>query len=416
MDSERTGDNAKRMKTDFDVLIIGGGAAGLTAAVAIARQEPDIKIAVLEREERVGKKLLRTGNGRCNLTNRDVSIGHYHGGNRDFAAYALDRFPVGTVVRFFGSVGVVTEFADGGRAYPLSHQASSVLDALRFECGRLRVETICSAEAERITPADGGFTVFTPTRKYTARRVIAAVGSGAGIPNPPRDLFGPLGIKTCPQLPAIVPVRTETTWVRQLKGIKFDGRVTALSRGRAVGSADGEILFTETGLSGPPVLELGRLFSHGEADGVSLDLAPAFAPDEVKKMIEERAALKIGGTLENFFTGMLNKRLGQVVVKYCGFGLSDGSGIDGAAVGKLAAAVKDFRIKALGTAPLSQAQAAAGGALTDGFSPFTLESAMHPGFYAVGEALDVDGDCGGYNLHWAWASAMLAAESVCASL
>lgn len=404
------------MKRSFDILILGGGAAGLVAAIAAKRQGGDISVAVLEKEDRVGKKLLRTGNGRCNITNKNVCEDRYHGTDPEFTEAAFDRFPVQTVVRFFESIGVVTEFWEDGRAYPLSYQASSVLDALRFACDELGVEIFCSQEVRTIKPQKGGFNVLAEN-EFFAKRLIVAAGSSAGLKNQIKNPLAQLGHTVLPSLPAIVTLKTDPFFVRQLKGIKFEGEISALAGETAVQTAAGEILFTEDGLSGPPSLDLSRLISHKKADRVSLNILPKLSFERLCEMLKSRRAVLGNRTLENFFTGMVNKRLGQIVMKYCGFSLADrADSLSDEQLELLAYALKDFRIKAIGTGPLSQAQAAAGGALTAEFSPLTLESKKHPGLYAAGEVLDIDGDCGGFNLQWAWSSGLLSAESACRSL
>jgi len=225
-----------------------------------------------------------------------------------------------------------------------------------------------------------------------------------------------MGYKSVDIKPAIVAIKTDPFFVRQLKGIKFDGEISAVKDSVRLATSAGEILFAEDGVSGPPALNIARLISHKKADQVSLDIFPAFSFKELVKLLQSRRVLLGSRNMDEFFTGMVNKRLGQIIVKYSGLSLSDRvADLSDDKLEVLAWALKDFRIKATGTQPLAAAQVAAGGIATSEFSPFTMESKRHKGLYAVGEVLDIDGDCGGFNLQWAWSSGLLAAESACAS-
>lgn len=403
------------MDKSYDIAVIGGGAAGLAAAIAAKRQRGDLSVAVIEREDRVGKKLLRTGNGRCNITNKYVCEDRYHGADPEFVEAAFDRFPVATTERFFASIGVMMEYVADGRAYPTSHQASSVVDALRFAANDLAVDTVCDFEVQSIRPKGEGFVIEGKERLF-AKRVIVAVGSSAGLRRAATPLLEKMGYKSVDIKPAIVAIKTDPFFVRQLKGIKFDGEISAVKDSVRLATSAGEILFAEDGVSGPPALNIARLISHKKADQVSLDIFPAFSFEELVKLLKSRRVLLGSRNMDEFFTGMVNKRLGQIIVKYSGLSLSDrAADLSDDKLVVLAWALKDFRIKATGTQPLAAAQVAAGGIATSEFSPFTMESRRHKGLYAVGEVLDIDGDCGGFNLQWAWSSGLLAAESACAS-
>lgn len=399
----------------FDIVVIGGGASGLVCALAAKRQRQDLSIAVIEREERIGKKLLRTGNGRCNITNKFISEDRYHGADTEFIEAAFDRFPVPTVTRFFESVGVMIDFWEDGRAYPTSYQASSVLDALRFAAEELGVEFICENEIRKITPKNSVF-VLNGAEDITAKRVVAAYGSSAGLRRENMPLLENIGYEKVDIKPAIVAIKTDPFYVRQLKGIKFEGEISAMRDSVKLKTSAGEVLFAEDGVSGPPALDIARLISHKRADHVSLDIFPNISFDDLVKQLKSRRTLLAKREMENFFVGMVNKRLGQIIVKYSGIDLhSLVADLSDDKLEVLAWALKDFRIKAVGTQNLANAQVAAGGIATHQFDCRTMESKIHKGLYAVGELLDIDGDCGGFNLQWAWSSGLLAAESVCNS-
>lgn len=414
-----------------DAAVIGGGAAGLAAAVFLARGAKKagrpLSIVLLEKGGRVGRKLLATGNGTCNLSNMGASPARYHGADPAFVRPALEAFPPAAALRFFSSLGVECRVRPDGRAYPLPAQASAVLDNLRLECGALGVEERCGAAVRDIRPEKGGFVLTLPDGQLRARRVLAAAG-GAASPSlgGSADGYGlltALGHRLAPVFPSIVQVKTDTAFVRALKGIRIDGRVAFLWEGKRLAEEEGEILFTEYGLSGPAVMQISRAVSAWEQAGrrgrmeAALDLLPMMKEDALPGLLRKRRSLA-GRALEEYLTGLVNKRLGQTVLRAAVLtplsrradSLTEGE------LRRLAVFLKDWRIPVLGTQGLGGAQVTAGGIAVQDFDPHTLESRKVKGLYAAGELLDVDGDCGGFNLQWAWSSAALAAKSLLASL
>ena len=352
-------------------------------------------------KKRVGRKLLATGNGTCNITNRDLAPRHYHGGDPHFSKPALAAFTDRDTVAFFASIGVDCVAEPDGRMYPRSRQAGSVLDCLRMaaqEAGAV-LHTDCPVTA--IRPQKHGFVLDTPQGAVTAHYVLVAAGGAAspslGGGNDGYALLTALGHTRTPLFPTIVQLRTDTTFVKAVKGIRVDAGVTLTGGGKTARSA-GEVLFTEYGLSGPAVMAISRL-----AD---------LPPDKVAALVQQRrrfAAREAGDLL----TGLLHKRVGQTLLRAAGISLSTPVGAltdDDAA--RVAALMKRWTLPVTGTQGLSAAQATAGGIDTRGFDPATLQSRLVPGLYAAGEVLDVDGDCGGYNLQWAWSSATAAARHI----
>lgn len=407
---------------DFDIIIIGGGASGLTAAVTAKRAGGEgLRVAVLERLDRVGKKLLTTGNGRCNLTNRYLELSRFHGEDSAFAASAFRQFPLANTLDFFAELGVVVKF-ERDKAYPYSLQASSVVDALRFEAAELGVSLLCGQTVTAIERLDRGFLVKAGG-SFTARKVILAAGGSAapklGTDGSGFELLKTLGHTIVPPKPAIVQVKTETGYVRQLKGVKVDAVASVRVDGKIIRTENGEVLFCEYGLSGPPILQLSRLVSVYEGDypmEIVLNFMPEYSFEAVAAMCWRRVKRHPNRTLDEFFTGMLQKRLGQILVKSCGFSLSGAAGsLTPKDCNALAAAVNGFSLVTTGTTGFENAQVTAGGALTLEFHPDTLESYKVPGIYAAGEVLDIDGDCGGFNLQWAWSSGFAAGMAAAAA-
>lgn len=413
------------MSKKSKVLIIGGGAAGLMAS--IAAQLNGAQAVILERMNRVGKKILATGNGRCNLTNVCLDIKNYHSSNIKFVHGILSRFSVEQTLDFFNQMGIEYKVEDKGKVYPLSEQASSVLDLLRYEIQRLGIQEICEAEVVKIKKDrqknNNAFTLFLKDgRTITGDRVILATG-GKSSPNLGSNGSGyqlviPFGHKLIEPFPALVQLNLEAWFLKRLKGVKFNGKAAILDKDKFLRTEEGEILFTDYGISGPPILQLSRkygelLHKKNTRPLISLDLYPDFSKEELKTKILSRFYYHPEKTIEFAFVGMINKRLIPVVLKEAG--LNDLNiickDIKDKEVDNLINLFKDWRIPVKGTQSWMHSQVTAGGISLEDIHPATMESKLLPGLYFAGEVVDVDGDCGGFNLQWAWSSGYIAGES-----
>ena len=396
-----------------DVIVIGGGASGMMAALTAA--ENGRSVVLLERQSRVGRKLLATGNGRCNLTNYHVSPDHYHGEDSSFCAHALRAFDTGTTLQYFASLGLLTVSEDSGRVYPMSNMAGSVLDVLRYALERPGIRVCTGQAVTAVKRIAEGFTVRTETEVFAARKVILAAGGAAGskvggVMDGYR-LAKMLGHHRTVLYPSLVQLKTDPTYPRALKGIKAECGIAILRGDERVAENRGEVLFTEYGVSGPAIFEISR-YAIGEDVTLSLDLWPEQSETDTAAWLRRRQALALRNrefTCGQAFTGALHSRLSQMAGKYAG--LSPSLPLADApeeALAALAHTCKHFELPVTGTCGFDQAQVTAGGLRTGEFDPRTMESRLTPGFYACGEVLDVDGDCGGFNLQWAWASGRLA--------
>ena len=396
------------------VVILGAGASGMVAALTAAESK-NRRVLLLERQQRVGRKLLATGNGRCNLTNTGASPARYHGAEADFVRPALAAFPPEAALEFFRELGLVTVTEPGGRVYPLSDSANSVVDVLRFALDAAGVElrAACPARAVR-REKSGGFSVVTDTETLRADRLIVACGGAAGLKlggvGDGYELLAMLGHKRTALYPSLAPILTEPEYPRALKGVRADCRLRLDGGGETLAETAGELQFTETGVSGPAAFELSRAASVG-GKGLTLtaDFFRDWPADAVPALLRARRSRFPALNASEALTGMLHNRLGRMLVKYAGLdanaplsSLSDGD------LRRLAQSCRDFRLAVRGVAGFDAAQVTAGGVRTSGFNPETLESWYVPGLFACGEVLDVDGDCGGFNLQWAWASGRLA--------
>ena len=396
------------MKT---VVVIGGGASGMAAALTAAEKKENTVI-LLERQSRVGRKLLATGNGRCNLTNTGAAMKNYHGENASFVQKALDAFSPAEAISWFRELGLVTVEQYGGRVFPLSDSAGSVLDVLRFALDAAGVDVRAGEPATRLLSRGGRLSVVTEKASYRADAVIVACGGKAGGKlggvSDGYELLTSLGHHCTPLYPALVPIKTDTDYPRSLKGVRAEAALKLFRGDELLKETRGELQFTEKGVSGPAAFDLSREAAVKGGELV-LDLLPCLSEEETISMLRRRQ--KLSPELQNgsVFAGLLNSRLGMVVVRASGVRPSDNiGGLSGRDLAVLAQTAKAFRLRVMGTDSFDNAQVTAGGIRTEEFNPDTLESRLVPGVFACGEVLDLDGDCGGYNLQWAWASGRLA--------
>ena len=396
------------MKT---VAIIGGGAAGLMAAYAASRSGED-RVILYERQARVGRKLLATGNGRCNLTNLNATVSNYHGQNPNFVRPALEALNVHDTLELFHSMGLLTAEGEGGRMYPLSDSANSVLDVLRFAIDAAGVETKAGAPVTAVTRTKKGFTVETEAGKDYADKVIVACGGCAGSKlggvTDGYTLLQSLGHSRTSLYPALTQITSDSPYPRSLKGVRAQAAIRLERKGKTVAENRGEVQFTEKGISGIAVFELSREVSTGGACEVILDFLPDHSVRDIFGLLQQRTEALPMLSTEDLFTGLLHNKLGRTVCRAAGVSAEHIGDLSGKELNKCAAMAKSFPIHAVGTGGFDTAQVTVGGIKTSEFDPHTMESRLVRGLYACGEVLDIDGDCGGYNLQWAWSSGAMA--------
>lgn len=404
------------MNHNYNALIIGGGASGLMCAVTAKQNNPKLKIAVIEKNDRVGKKLLATGNGRCNLTNCSIDSSKYIGSFGKQSEHVLKRYDTAQLLYRFGKLGLLT-FADSeGRCYPLSRQASSVLDVLRFACERFGADIFCGENINSIKNSGGRFEVVTRENRFSAPKLVIACGSKAapklGGTASAADYLKNLGHQIIPFSPALCPLKTDSYLIKSLKGIRAAANVSLIRSNRQIKSEHGEVQFTDGALSGICIFNLSLYAQKG--DTITLDLLPDISEEELYKLLLRYQKLFAQRGVEDLFTGILQKRLALAILKASG--ICDFSA-DCRSIGKeqlrcAANTVKAFSFSVTDRGGFEQAQCAAGGVRGSEIDETTMQSKVRKKLYICGEAIDICGECGGYNLHFAFASGILAGEQL----
>lgn len=394
--------------------IIGGGASGMAAALAAAENREN-SIVLFERQARLGRKLQATGNGRCNLTNLHAAQGGYHGDDEQFSRFAISQFPPEAALNWFRGMGLFTVAEASGRVYPYSDQANSVVDVLRFALEQPNIVIKTGAEVEKIKKTAKGFHIDAGGESLDCDRLIIACGGLAGT----KLGGGMAGYKFlrgfghhCTKLrPTLVQLKSSWGGGASLKGVRANCKAEIFCNGSFHSGSTGELQFTEYGLSGPVIFEISRDVCREKGEWVCrLD----FLPEIEEAVLQEELVRRRGTNLpaSELLTGILHNRLGRVLTQSAGIsGQKPISELSNRELTEVSRLVKAFDVPLTEPMGMDSAQVTAGGIVTDEFDRTTMESCLVPGLYACGEVLDVDGDCGGYNLQWAWSSGRLAGQN-----
>lgn len=387
----------------------------MLCAILAKSRNSELKIAIAEAQDRVGKKLLATGNGRCNLTNLYTDSSMYYGSFANDAEYLLSICPPSTVVNLFEELGLLTYAEDDGRVYPVSKQANSVLDILRSTVSRLGIELICKCKITEIKVDNNLFYLSSPDSAFISDKVVIATGSkstpSTGADDSILSVLKNMGHNIVKPVPALCPVSVKSEYLKSLKGIRATGKARILKDNKCLREEYGEIQFTDNALSGICIFNLSRIANTEENTEISLSLLPDRSFSEIFTLLKNKIVLL--GTeakAEDLLIGYFCKMLGLALIKSANISPSALlHTVTEAQLKKLVSVINDWRFTVIKHTDFSRSQVTAGGVSGEEINKTTMESKIIKNLYFIGEAIDCDGDCGGMNLQFAFSSAYCAA-------
>lgn len=393
----------------YDVIIIGGGASGLVAAIEASKQYKNV--AVIEKEERLGRKILATGNGKCNLSNINAKVSDYHGSFSYAVKNLFAQFPSEYLIDYFERMGLYT-FADSmGRVYPRCKQASAVLDILRNQVEMAEITKITNSKVKDVAVGET-FTVTTDSGNYRCEKLIIACG-GKSSPNLGSDgsmykIIENLGHTVTRLKPALCPISVKSDIIKSIKGVRADGKLTAISKGKQIKSSYGEIQFTENSISGICAFDL----SYIDFDTIHVSLMPDFTKQQIAEILRQRREIFSLNSIADFFLGMFNNKLSTAILKTAKMGSFNRkcNDISEKEINQLAKVINEFDFSVIKNSDYSKSQVTAGGVNGREINDKTFESLFIPNLYFCGEVIDIDAICGGYNLRFAFSSGIKAGQ------
>ena len=394
------------------VCVIGGGASGLLAAISAKMNQAEVFI--LEKNIKLGRKILATGNGRCNFTNVDATENNYN--HPYFVKPIFDQFGPDKTLDFFENLGIVPKIEDEGKTYPLSEQAASIVDVLTYEIDRLGINVFYEANVIDINRTDNLFYISTESKTFVADKVIISTG-GKALPKSGSDgngyhLAQMFNHKITDVFPALVKLELDYPYLKQMDGVKVKATAELVYKDQVVHSEFGDVLFTKYGISGPTILQISRkaneLLYKGEKAYIKVKLIEHLDYNDLIQRFKKLNSKPI----EMAMIGLIPKKLIHPVLKEAGVkhfqDLTDN--LNGKVLSKIITLLFDWRFLIIGSKGYDEAQVTAGGISIDDIDPMTLESKIIKGLFFTGEVLDIDGLCGGYNLQWAWSSGFIAGK------
>lgn len=411
------------MRDKIKTAVIGAGASGMLAAVTAAKFGAEV--TVFEKNERVGKKILATGNGKCNLGNLTFSAEQYYCGDKEKLRKMFRVFSVWDSMMFFENIGLMIKNKNG-YLYPYAEQASAVLDVLRMELKRMKINVVTGVEITNALYRDENktFKLYDAHgNQYEFQKMIIACGSPASLKNGEGmsgyEFAEHFGHEVIPIVPGLVQLRSDDHFIKALSGVRCQAGIKLLVDEKETAHENGELQFTEYGVSGIPIFQISRIAAYELKKGKKVDLLIDFFPDQDGKAFAYMNRLRYEAlsdkALEDYLTGTLNKKINMVMIKQAG--LKPGmiaADAGGQRIERLMQQYRSFRIHISGVNTLENAQVCAGGISLDRINT-ELESELVKGLYFAGEVLDVDGKCGGYNLQWAWTSGYIAGRNAAGS-
>lgn len=401
------------------VAIIGAGASGLVCAIEAARK--GLHVTLFEKNGKVGRKILATGNGKCNISNEKISLERYHGASVGFAKEALRRFDTFTCKAFFRSLGLEMREGEEGRLYPMSHQASSVVDMLLHEVRSLYVSIVLESEVSKIEKKGAEFILHVNAQTHVFDACVIATGSVAmptlGSSGSGYAFAKSLGHSVIEPYPSLVQFVCDEPHLKEVSGVKMDANVELYIANQKCQSVQGDLLFTAYGLSGSAILDLSRKASHAlvhdESVHVVLDLLPMLSREALTSLLQKRLSVAKDKSLSLWLEGMIPKKLAHFIIENTRLThIKEASTLGVKEIKKIVFALKALRLHVKATKGFESAEVCAGGVDVSELDAKNLMSKKIANLYFCGEVLDIDGDCGGFNLHFAWASGYLVGQSL----
>ena len=403
----------------YDIAIVGGGAAGMMAAINSAKSGK--KVILIEKNATLGRKILATGNGRCNLTNRNATLDHFHGATPNFIQTVLTQFDSAQTIKYFQSIGLILKEEDNGRIFPRTNQASSVVNLLKHKLIESRVDLALDTEVKEIEKInEGSFQLRSSNGEIieSDKLIITTGGKASYFLGSAGDGYffaTNFGHTIVPIAAALVPIETVEKWPKEVQGVKVEAKVSLHIDGSLVSDRTGDLLFTHYGLSGPAIMSqsraIGRLSDKSKIEFI-VDLFPELQARELDSLVAASFEKNGKQNVKNALLGILPESMIVLILKLAKIDPARKSA-EVSKVSRLAAVnlMKELIFTVSALRPIKEAQVTSGGVVSDEINPETMESKIVKNLYFAGEVLDIDGDSGGYNLQWAWSSGFVAGEN-----
>jgi len=394
------------------MIVVGAGASGLIAAITSAKAGQSVTL--LEQNNKIGKKILVSGNGKCNIDNKYISLNRFHSQNPSFIEEVLEGYGFEVVEKFFTSIGLELIEGKEGKIFPMSLQASSVVELLEYEAKRVGVEIVCDCAVTSISKDADTFALETSQGKKTCEKLLLASGSPAapqlGGSNSGYTFATKMGHTLIPRHPSLVQLCSEETWVKECAGVKVAGLAQLYANGEHITEKKGDLLFTNYGISGLAILDLSREVSTRLAGydycELNLDLMPELSKEKLTNLLLGRIQKESTKPLTLWLQGIINKKLIHIILEQSKCKIKVEKELNRKEIGKLVYAIKNLKLSINDTKGFKGAEVATGGVNTTEVNPQTMESKLIPNLFFAGEILDVDGDRGGFNFHFAWVSGL----------
>jgi len=404
----------------YDVVVVGAGASGLITAIVSARRGK--KVLILEKNNKIGKKLLATGNGKCNITNQRPTLEHYYSNNPNFIKEFFEGYSYQSIKQFFKSIGLEVIEAKEGKVFPMSLQASSVVELLVAECAQLDIKIVCELEVQQIKKIKNFYEITHNKGIEKTEALVVATGNisapqlggvDSGISFAKR-----LGHNIIKPFPTLVQLTSPMKRLERMAGVKIESRVTLKTKDGKNIQKQGDVLFTSYGISGLAILDISRFVMvellKKKNIMLTIDLMPKMSQDQLLALMRKSLVKKSSKPLTIWLQGFINKKLILPILEplklqdeTVGSLFSNIKNLE-----SIVSKIKSFEFEVNGSRGYKGAEVATGGVDTKEINPKTMESKRHKGLYFTGEVLDVDGDRGGFNLHFAWVCGLRAGGNI----